>query len=72
MPGTDTSLSLIVDVSLTGNFLDPEVDLPMYSLAVEQAMNLEKLENGDLPHVKLSLEWDAPAKSQIIGMPKTR
>ena len=39
----------------------------MYSLAVEQAMNLEKLENGDLPHVKLSLEWDAPAKSQIIG-----
>lgn len=49
-------------------YLDSQVDLPMYTEAVEQALNLCALEEGGSPaHVKLILEWDAPAKSQIIN-----
>ena len=50
------------------SYLDSTVDLPMYTEAVEQAINLCTLEPGGGPaHVKLILEWDAPAKSQIIA-----
>eukprot|EP00095_Tigriopus_kingsejongensis_P008552 snap_masked-scaffold989_size72935-processed-gene-0.7 protein:Tk08552 transcript:snap_masked-scaffold989_size72935-processed-gene-0.7-mRNA-1 annotation:"ubiquitin carboxyl-terminal hydrolase 31-like" len=49
-------------------YLDSQVDLPMYTETVEQALNLCSLEDGGSPaHVKLILEWDAPAKSQIIS-----
>ena len=48
------------------NYLDPEVELPMYTLAIEQAISLCSV-NQVVPHVKLTLEWDAPAKSQIIA-----
>ena len=66
-------------------YLDSEVDLPLYSLAVEQAINLctmsmadsastvgksdssENSSGGPPTHVKFVLEWDAPAKSQIIA-----
>ena len=51
-----------------GTYLDAKVEMPMYTEAVEQAMNLCSL-NGPASgpaHVKLVLEWDAPAKSQVI------
>ena len=52
----------------SGTYLDSEVDLPMYTEAVEQAINLCSLEKGGgPPHVKLVLEWDMPAKSQVIN-----
>ena len=50
----------------SANYLDSKVDLPMYTLSIEQAVNLCSVE-GIAPHVKLALEWDAPAKSQIIA-----
>jgi len=48
------------------NYLDANVDLPMYTEAIEQAIGLCSIDEV-VPHVKLVLEWDAPAKSQIIA-----
>ncbi len=51
-------------------YLDAKVDLPMYTEAVEQAINLcalEKSSTGVPPHVKLVLEWDMAAKTQVIN-----
>lgn len=49
-----------------GNYLDASVELPMYTLAIEQAIALCSV-TDNVPHVKFTLEWDAPAKSQIIA-----
>ena len=58
-------------------YLDSDVDLPLYSHAVDQALELCKISiaeeeesestRGPPIHVKFVLEWDAPAKSQIIA-----
>ena len=59
-------------------FLDSKVDLPLYSHAVDQALDLCTISRpggqsdsdssrGPPIHVKFILEWDAPAKSQIIA-----
>jgi ubiquitin carboxyl-terminal hydrolase 31 len=56
----------ILDGLKGNNYLDSNVDLPMYTLAIEQAVNLCSVDEI-VPHVKLTLEWDAPAKSQIIS-----
>jgi ubiquitin carboxyl-terminal hydrolase 31 len=50
----------------SGNYLDASVELPMYTLAIEQAIALCSV-TDNVPHVKFILEWDAPAKSQIIA-----
>lgn len=50
----------------SGNYLDASVELPMYTLAIEQAIALCSV-TDNVPHVKFTLEWDAPAKSQIIA-----
>ncbi len=53
--------------STSPTYLDPNVDLPMYAEAVEQAINLCSVEAGGGPaHVKLILEWDMPAKTQVV------
>lgn len=58
----------VVDGFDEPTYLDSTVDLPMYTLAVEQAVNYCSTEGVEvIPHVKLALEWDAPAKSQIIA-----
>lgn len=49
-----------------GSYLDASVELPMYTLAIEQAIALCSV-TDNVPHVKFTLEWDAPAKSQIIA-----
>ena len=49
------------------NYLDPEVELPMYTLAIEQAISLCSVQLQVVPHIKLTLEWDMPAKTQIIA-----
>ena len=59
-------------------YLDSEVDLPLYSHVVDQALDLCTISRscgesesdpsaGPPIHVKFVLEWDAPAKSQIIA-----
>ena len=57
-------------------YLDSEVDLPLYSHAVDQALELCKIsrpggerdsETGPPIQVKFVLEWDAIVKSQIIA-----
>ena len=53
-------------------YVDPIVDLPLYTEMVEQAINLGNLEkenggSGVPTHVKLVLEWDMPAKTQVIN-----
>jgi len=57
-------------------YLDSEVDLPLYSHSVDQALELCRISRADGEsespggppiHVKFVLEWDAPAKSQIIA-----
>ncbi len=48
-------------------YLESCVDLPLYVESVEQAINLCTVEaGGGSPHVKLILEWDMPAKSQVV------
>ena len=56
----------VVDGLEGANYLDANVDLPMYTEAIEQAIGLCTIDEV-VPHVKLVLEWDAPAKSQIIA-----
>ena len=56
----------VVDGLEGANYLDAEVDLPMYTEAIEQTIGLCSIDQV-VPHVKLVLEWDAPAKSQIIA-----
>ena len=51
-------------------YLDPVVDMPLYTEMVEQAINLGNLEktnggSGVPTHVKLVLEWDMPGKTQV-------
>lgn len=60
------------DKDKEATYLDAKVDLPMYTEAVEQAVNLCSSEasgsedkEGTPPHVKLVLEWDMPAKTQV-------
>ena len=57
-------------------YLDSEVDMPLYSHAVDQALELCKIsrsgvesesETGPPIQVKFVLEWDAIVKSQIIA-----
>ena len=51
-------------------YVDPVVDLPLYTEMVEQSINLGNLEresSGVPTHVKLVLEWDMPAKTQVIN-----
>ncbi len=49
-------------------YLDSHVDLPMYVEPVEQAINLCGVERGGGPaHVKFILEWDMPAKTQVVN-----
>ena len=57
-------------------YLDSEVDMPLYSHAVDQALELCRIsrtggdiesESGPPIQVKFVLEWDAIVKSQIIA-----
>ncbi len=57
----------VVDGIDDSNYLDANVDLPMYTLAIEQAISLCSTLDQVVPHVKLALEWDMPAKSQVIN-----
>ena len=68
----------VSDADEDNSYLDSEVDLPLYSLAIEQSIelctvatvdgNADTVPSGCPPiHVKFVLEWDAPAKSQIIA-----
>jgi len=52
---------------VNSSLLKSTVDLPLYSEQVEQAVNLCSVEGGGVPaHVKLTLEWDMAAKTQVI------
>ena len=66
----------ISDLEDTNLYLDSEVDLPLYSHAVEEALELCKIsqangegepQGGPPVHVKFVIEWDAIAVSQIIA-----
>ena len=52
-----------------GAYLDERVEMPLYMESVETALNLcaAVQEAGCAPHVQLVLEWDMPAKTQVIA-----
>lgn len=61
-------IRIVDEFSESKNYLDSNVDLPMYVESVEQTLNLCNIEPGSgPPHVKLILEWDMPAKTQVIN-----
>ena len=48
-------------------YLDDKMELPLYMECVETAINISQVEDvGGPAHVKLVLEWDMPAKTQVI------
>lgn len=47
-------------------YLDEKVELPLYMECVETAMNLSLVQDSGPLHVQLVLEWDMPAKTQVI------
>ena len=48
---------------LSGSYLDPEVDHPLYVEAIDQALALCEEDAGPL-HVRLVLEWDLQMKER--------
>jgi len=48
-------------------YLDSSAELPLYMDCVETALNMSQVKDSGGPvHVKLVLEWDMPAKTQVI------
>ena len=49
-------------------YLDDKVEMPLYMECVETALNICQVRApGCAPHVQMVLEWDMPAKTQIIA-----
>jgi len=49
-------------------YLDDKVEMPLYMECVETALNICQVRGpGCAPHVQMVLEWDMPAKTQIIA-----
>ena len=49
-------------------YLDSSVEMPLYMQCVETALNMCQVRGpGSIPHVQMMLEWDMPAKTQIIA-----
>lgn len=49
-------------------YLDESVEMPLYMQCVETGLNMCEVRGpGCVPHVQLMLEWDMPAKTQIIA-----
>ena len=59
----------VLDSFEGGAYLDERVEMPLYMESVETALNLcaAVQEAGCAPHVQLVLEWDMPAKTQVIA-----
>ena len=50
-------------------YLDEKVEMPLYMECVETAINISRVQDAGGPvHVKLILEWDMPAKTQVSPM----
>jgi len=49
-------------------YMDERVEMPLYMECVETAMNMCQVgQTGGPAHIQLVLEWDMPAKTQIIA-----
>ena len=49
-------------------YLDETVEMPLYMQCVETSLNMCEVRGpGCVPHVQMMLEWDMPAKTQIIA-----
>ena len=47
-------------------YLDPSVDHPLYTEAVDTALSLCDPEHGTPLHVKIVLEWDIDSKERLV------